>query len=66
MSIEPGQYRDYRGAVVEVEGLALHALTEESVVVYRDDRRKLLVAPLTYFNEMVDLGRKRVPRFVRV
>ena len=64
----PGLYRHYKGNDYQVLGLAHHTETEEVVVVYQAlyGTRGLWVRPAAMFNETVDFGGKRVPRFARV
>lgn len=64
----PGLYRHYKGNDYQVLGLARHTETEEAVVVYQAlyGARGLWVRPAAMFNETVEIGGKRVPRFARV
>lgn len=64
----PGLYRHYKGNDYQVLGLAQHTETEEAVVVYQAlyGARGLWVRPAAMFNETVEIGGKRVPRFARV
>ncbi len=63
--IKPGTYRHYKGNEYEVIGVAKHSETSEEVVVYRAlyGDRGLWVRPLRMFEETVEAGGKRVPRF---
>ena len=65
---KPGRYRHYKGKDYRVIGVARHTETEEPVVVYQalDGGRGLWVRPAAMFNETVEAGGQRVPRFVRV
>lgn len=64
----PGLYRHYKGNEYRVVGLARHTETEEAVVVYQAlyGSRGLWVRPATMFNESVEIGGRRVPRFERI
>ncbi len=64
---KPGLYRHYKGNDYRVIGLARHTETEEVLVVYQAlyGERGLWVRPAAMFNETVDAGGKRVPRFAR-
>jgi hypothetical protein len=66
--IQPGRYRHYKGREYEVLGTAKHSETEEEFVVYRAlyGEQGLWVRPATMFSEMVQVGEKRVPRFLRL
>jgi hypothetical protein len=63
--MQPGLYRHYKGKDYVVLGVARHSETEEELVVYRPDYgdRGLWVRPLRMFNEEVEVGGRRVPRF---
>ena len=65
---QPGLYRHYKGNDYRVTGLAHHTETEEVVVVYQAlyGARGWWVRPAAMFNETVEVGGKRVPRFARV
>ena len=64
----PGLYRHYKGQDYQVIGVARHSETEEPFVVYRAlyGERGLWVRPAAMFNESVEIGGKRVPRFRRM
>ena len=66
--IQPGRYRHYKGREYEVLGTAKHSETEEEFVVYRAlyGEQGLWVRPATMFSEMVQVGEKQVPRFLRL
>lgn len=63
--IQPGHYRHYKGRHYIVLGVARHSETEEPLVVYRQDYGDyaLWVRPLAMFQELVEVGGQRVPRF---
>lgn len=56
IEIERGIYSDNRGAMYEVIGIAVHTERSDSLVVYRElfDSYRLLVMPITTFNEASD------------
>lgn len=66
--IQPGRYRHYKGQEYEVLGTAKHSETEEEYVVYRAlyGERGLWIRPVAMFSEVVRVGEKRVPRFLRL
>jgi hypothetical protein len=66
--IQPGRYRHYKGQDYEVLGTAKHSETEEEFVVYRAlyGEQGLWIRPAAMFSEMVQVGEKRVPRFLRL
>jgi len=66
-SVEPGEYRHYKGGTYQVIGVAKHSETEELLVVYRPlyGDRGLWVRPLDMFLESVIVDGRRVPRFSR-
>ncbi len=66
-SVEPGEYRHYKGGAYQVIGVARHSETEELLVVYRPlyGDRGLWVRPLDMFLESVVVDGQRVPRFSR-
>jgi hypothetical protein len=66
--IQPGRYRHYKGQDYEVLGLAKHSETEEEFVVYRAlyGERGLWIRPVAMFSEMIQVGGKQVPRFLRL
>jgi hypothetical protein len=65
---KPGRYRHYKGNEYQVIGLARHTETEEALVVYQAlyGDRGLWIRPAAMFNETVEIGGQRVPRFARV
>ena len=60
-----GRYRHYKGNEYEVVGIARHSETLEEHVVYRAlyGDHGLWVRPRTMFEESVEAGGQRVPRF---
>ena len=60
-----GRYRHYKGNEYEVVGIARHSETLEEHVVYRAlyGDHGLWVRPRTMFEETVEVGGKKVPRF---
>lgn len=68
MELTCGRYRHYKGKEYEVIGVAKHTETEEDFVVYRAlyGERGLWVRPLAMFQEFVQQGDQRVPRFAYV
>jgi len=65
-----GKYKHYKGAIVEVIGIAFHSETFEEMVVYIDyaDDKKLgknpmFVRPKKMFLEKIVVNGKKVPRF---
>jgi hypothetical protein len=67
-TLEPGRYRHSKGNEYTVLGVARHSETDEPMVVYRQEYgdRALWVRPLSMFVEVVDVGDRSVPRFVRI
>jgi len=67
-TLEPGRYRHYKGNDYTVLGVARHSETDEPMVVYRQEYgdHGLWVRPLPMFVEVVDVGDRHVPRFVRI
>ena len=63
MDVQSGRYRHFKGKYYDVIGSARHSETEEEMVVYRDDARRLWVRPLTMFLERVAVGGELIPRF---
>ena len=63
-----GRWRHYKGRDYEVIGIARHSETEEPLVVYRTlyGDFSLWVRPLAMWTEEVEIGGRRVPRFVQV
>lgn len=59
-----GKYEHYKGALVEVTGVARHSETLEEMVVYKHlDTGEWWVRPLAMFKETVEVNGERVPRF---
>lgn len=62
-----GKYEHYKGALVEVTGVARHSETLEEMVVYKHlNTGEWWVRPLNMFIEMVEVGGVRVPRFKKM
>ncbi len=61
----PGRYRHYKGKDYRLLYLARHSETEEPMVVYQAlyGEKGIWVRPAAMWNETVDLGGERVPRF---
>jgi cyclomaltodextrinase / maltogenic alpha-amylase / neopullulanase len=57
-----GNYKHFKGAEVEVIGVAKHSETLEEMVVYRHES-ELWVRPVKMFEEEVDVSGQLVPRF---
>lgn len=66
--MQTGRYRHYKGGEYEVQGVATHSETGESLVVYRPlyGERGLWVRPLAMFTETVVHEGREQPRFARV
>ena len=66
--ILPGIYRHFKGNAYQVIGVARHSETTEAVVVYRAlyGEGGLWVRPAEMWNETVEQGGIRVPRFRRM
>lgn len=60
--IKLGKYKHFKGAEVEVIGIAKHSETLEEMVVYRHDD-DLWVRPLKMFEETVEVDGVIMPRF---
>lgn len=60
--IKLGKYKHFKGAEVEVIGIAKHSETLEEMVVYRHDG-ELWVRPLKMFEEAVEVDGVIMPRF---
>lgn len=60
-----GKYRHYKGKEYEVIGIAKHSETLEELVVYKAlyDEGDLWVRPLKMFEEEVEVGGQKIPRF---
>ncbi len=61
----PGRYRHFKGSEYQVLSVARHSETEELLAVYVsiDDPDRIWVRPAGMFNEEVDTGGSRRPRF---
>lgn len=68
MTIEPGTYRHFKGALYAVVGVARHSETEEQMVVYRplSGEQGLWVRPVAMWNENVERDGYSGPRFTRI
>ena len=64
----PGLYRHHKGEYYEVLGVARHSEDLSEFVVYRAlyGDYALWVRPLAMFQEVISVGGRDVPRFVRV
>lgn len=64
----PGLYRHYKGMLYEVIDTARHSETLEPMTVYRAlyGEHGLWVRPAAMFQELVDVGGVRQPRFTRI
>lgn len=60
--VKLGKYKHFKGAEVEVIGVAKHSETLEEMVVYRHDS-ELWVRPVKMFQEEVGVDGQLVPRF---
>jgi hypothetical protein len=65
-----GKYKHFKGTEVEVIGIALHSETEEPMVVYLHpdpvkgkEENTMWVRPLKMFEEEVEVGGQKIPRF---
>jgi hypothetical protein len=70
MNPKLGKYKHYKGAIVEVIGIAYHSETLEELVVYihyADDpklgKNPMFARPKKMFLEKVVVDGKKVPRF---
>lgn len=65
MTIQPGTYKHYKGALYDVIGTVRHSETEELLVLYRPQygARELWVRPFDMFIEHVEVDGEMVPRF---
>lgn len=68
MTLLAGKYQHYKGPFYQVEGVATHSETQESLVVYRClyGNYDLWVRPLAMFTETVKIDGVEVPRFALV
>ena len=66
--VRPGIYRHFKGALIEVVGVARHTETKEELVTYRhlDGDYPLWVRPATMFLENVSRDGYDGPRFTLV
>ena len=64
----PGRYQHYKGMLYEVLGTVRHSETLESMTLYRAlyGDHGLWVRPAAMFNEHVEIGGVRQPRFTRL
>ena len=64
-NMKTGIYRHYKGNYYELIGTALHSETLEPMVVYRAlyGERGLWVRPARMWDELVEVGGRKVPRF---
>ena len=65
MDIKPGKYRNFKGNLYEVLGVARHSETMEPMVVYRAlyGEHGLWVRPADMWTETVDRDGYHGPRF---
>lgn len=65
MDIRPGRYRHFKGREYRVLYLARHSETLEPMVVYQAlyGARGIWVRPAGMWNEIVEQGGLRMPRF---
>lgn len=67
--IKLGQYRHFKGDIVEVIGLARHSETLEELVVYKHitgakaGEEHYWVRPVKMFEEEVEVNGQKLPRF---
>ncbi len=68
MEFQLGKYRHYKGHEYLVLYIARHSETLEELVVYQDISlpEKVWCRPLQMFLEEVEVGTKRIPRFLKV
>jgi len=64
-NIKPGIYKHYKNKKYKVICEATHSETGEQVVVYQClyDDYSMWVRPKEMFTELVEVDRKRIPRF---
>lgn len=60
--VKLGKYKHFKGAEIEVIGVAKHSETLEEMVVYIHDG-ELWVRPISMFEETVEVNGVSVPRF---
>ncbi len=65
--MKPGTYKHYKGKYYQVIGIAKHSETLEELVVYYclypNDKGQLWVRPEKMFEEVMEVGGKKVRRF---
>ena len=68
MELKPGRYRNFKGGEYNVQGVATHSETGESMVVYSPlyGEGGLWVRPLSMFLETVERDGERYPRFTYI
>jgi hypothetical protein len=68
VELKPGRYRHFKGGEYNVQGVATHSETGESMVVYSPlyGEGGLWVRPLSMFLEMVERDGERYPRFTYI
>ena len=64
----PGRYRHYKGMLYDVVGSVRHSESLEPMTLYRAlyGEHGLWVRPAAMFNEEVEIGGVRQPRFTKV
>ena len=67
-TVRTGRYRHFKGNEYEVLHVARHSETCEEMVVYRAlyGAREVWVRPASMWNEMVEYGGEKVPRFTYI
>jgi cyclomaltodextrinase / maltogenic alpha-amylase / neopullulanase len=69
LEIHPGNYRHFKGDIMEVIGKAFHSETLEEMVVYkhitgeRAGEPYYWVRPISMFTESIERDGKIIPRF---
>ena len=68
MELKPGRYRHFKGGEYNVQGVATHSETGESMVVYSPlyGEGGLWVRPLSMFLETVERDGEQRPRFTYI
>jgi hypothetical protein len=68
VELKPGRYRHFKGGEYNVQGVATHSETGESMVVYSPlyGEGGLWVRPLSMFLETVERGGEQRPRFTYI
>ena len=66
--IELGLYQHFKGNKYQVIAIAKHSETLEDMVVYQAlyDNNDIWVRPATMWDELVEVGDKRVKRFAKI